>query len=97
MWMDLGLNTVSVAGGFCIFLRIPDVFYGNKPLSPGKFEHRLAYNVTGLISSVPTNQKAKYILTTMNVKLLAASVLLVQSGAFYWTVLISSWRTDCKL
>ncbi len=80
--MGLGLKTVSVAGGFCIFLRVPDFFYWNKPISPGKFEHRLAYNVIGLISSVPTDQKAEYILTTMNVKLLAASVLLVQSGAF---------------
>ncbi len=79
--MGLGLNTVSVAGGFCIFLMVPDVFYWIKPISPRKFEHRLAYNVIGLISSVPTNQKPEYILTTMNVKLLAASVLLVQSVA----------------
>jgi hypothetical protein len=36
----------------------------------------LAYNVIGLIFSVPTNQRAEYILTTMNEELLAASVWL---------------------
>ncbi len=36
----------------------------------------MAYNVIGLIFSLPTNQRAEYILTTMNEELLAASVWL---------------------
>ncbi len=47
----------------------------------GKCEHRLAYNVIVLILSVTTNQRVESILTTMNEELLAASALLVQSGA----------------
>ncbi len=41
---------------------------------------KLAYNVSALILSVPSNQK-EWILTTINEELIAASALLVQSGA----------------
>jgi hypothetical protein len=44
----------------------------------------LAYNVSGLILDSPS--KAEYILSTMNEELLAASVLLVQSGALLVSV-----------
>jgi hypothetical protein len=38
-------------------------------------------NVSGLILSVPTNQRPEYILTTMNEELLTASILFVKKGA----------------
>ncbi len=40
----------------------------------------MAYNVSGLIWSIPCQSKAEYILTMMNEELLAASAVLVQGG-----------------
>jgi hypothetical protein len=48
---------------------------------------RTQVGLMGLISSVPTNPKADYILTTMKVQLLAATVLLVHSGVGYFFAL----------
>jgi hypothetical protein len=49
------------------------------------------YNVIGLISSVPTNQRpSRYILSTMNVMLLAAS--LVKGGAKLFKTMAASQR-----
>jgi hypothetical protein len=36
----------------------PEVIHLNKPISSGKCERRLAYNVSGLIQSVPANQRS---------------------------------------
>jgi hypothetical protein len=48
---------ISVAGGFRVFKVSPEAFYSNKPISFGKCEHKLAYNVSGFILSVPTKQR----------------------------------------
>ncbi len=48
---------MSIAGGFWIVVIAPDDFYWNNRISSGKYEHKLAYNVSGLILSVPTNQR----------------------------------------
>ncbi len=56
-WHVLTGFGLSVAGGFRIFVRAPDIFYWDKLISSGKCEHRLAFNVRDLSLSVPTNQR----------------------------------------
>ncbi len=60
-----------------------------KPVSSNKCENKLAYNVSGLFFSVPTNQGPIIFEQRLNVKLLAASALLAQSGALLVTVSVN--------
>jgi hypothetical protein len=50
-WIGLGLN--KRRGWFIIFVRAQDVFYWNKHISSSKCQHKLAYNVSGLILVCP--------------------------------------------
>ncbi len=57
-WMGLGQNKRrGWIGDFCIFLRVPDVFYWNTRISCGKCDCELAYKVSCLFLSVSANHK----------------------------------------
>jgi hypothetical protein len=47
VWIYVGINTRR--WWFMNFKVSPEAFHWNKPISSGKCEHKLAYNVSGLI------------------------------------------------
>ncbi len=73
---------------FFKFVKGSRCFLLKKTYFSGKCEHKLAYNVIGLVLNFVSSHKSKaeYILTTMNKELLAARPLIIQSGALLVSV-----------